>query len=199
MSNLPSCPCCGAEARYRETTYHFNGIKTAIIQCDDCGLRIEHKGPAEKIADTRAKVMAAWSCRIPRHKPCLIVSQYCYSRYCYFVVYDPETFLTQARACVEDLERYKRNLDDLRPISYGDLCDKWYHPGCARYNVNDAGDIYLIVGDSVSELLPYVREYYDKVDREGRADRRKSTAKKIAVHHDPSVVYGIIRSHFKLI
>ncbi|WP_050698998.1 hypothetical protein [Anaeromassilibacillus senegalensis] len=198
-NNLPCCPCCGAEATYRETTYHFKGIKTAIVQCNDCGLSITHCGPAEKIADTRAKVMAAWMCRIPQHKPCLIVSQYYYSRYCYFVAYDPETFLAQARACIEDLERHKRQWDDLRPIRYGDLENRWYCPGSLRHNVNDDGDIYFIVGDSVGELLPYVREYYDKVDREERQDRRKNIAKKIATHHDPGAIYAIVKSHFRLI
>lgn len=198
-NNLPCCPCCGAGATYRETTYHFKGIKTAIVQCSDCGLSITHCGPAEKIADTRAKVMAAWMCRIPQHKPCLIMSRYHYSRYCYFVAYDPETFLLQARACVEDLERYKRNPDDIRPVDYGDLCDKWYHPEWLRYNVNDAGDIYFVIGDSISELLPYVREYYSQADQEERYEQNENTVRKIDKHHDPGTVYGIIRSHFRLI
>lgn len=199
FDNLPRCPCCGGEATYSEIYHHFWEFRMAVIQCGDCGLKIEHRGPADEIADTRAKVMAAWSCRIPQHKPCLIVSQYLYSRYCYFVAYDPETFLAQARACVEKLERYKRNEDDFRPIHYGDLDSKWYDPNREQHNVNDIGDIYFVIGDSVGELLVDAQEYYKKAERESRWDWKKDAGQKIAEHHDPSTVYGIIRSHFKLI
>lgn len=84
IDNLPDCPCCGGESEYIETMYGAGMILSASIRCRDCGLKIEHRGAAGKIADTRAKVIAAWSCRVPKNKLCLIVSQYYYSRYCFW-------------------------------------------------------------------------------------------------------------------
>ena len=197
--HLPDCPCCGGDAEYVETMYGAGMLLSASIRCRDCDLHIEHRGVAGKIADTRAKVIAAWSCRVPKNKLCLIVSQYYYSRYCFLAVYNPDTFRAQAMACVAALEDYKRPQGDPRSINYGDLSDEWYRKGARRYNVNDSGDIYFVMGDSVDELLPEIRDYYQSAERERHLDRRKGTAKKIALHHQASVVYGIVKSIFNLI
>ena len=93
----------------------------------------------------------------------------------------------------------ERPQGDPRPINYGDLSDEWYRKGARRYNVNDSGDIYFVMGDSVDKLLPEIRDYYQSAERERRLDRRKGTAKKIALHHQASVVYGIVKSIFNLI
>ncbi len=67
IDNLPPCPCCGGKAERKDTIYAAGAIRTVTIRCASCGLSIERRASADKIADTRAEVMAAWTCRVPQH------------------------------------------------------------------------------------------------------------------------------------
>ena len=136
------------------------------------------------------------------NKHCLIVSQYRYS-YHTFIVKIPEDIEVLKKCllkAIEELEKYKRKSDDTRGINYGDLEALLYRNReiFCRYNINDAGDIYIINYDSINKLKDEAI-YYEK--REVERDKRYITKKEIEdieQHHHYDTVYQIIKKYFEI-
>ena len=127
----------------------------------------------------------------------LIVSQFLHSRHYFFLKYDEATFCLTARAFIEDLEAYKRSeVWADKAIHYGDLSEKHFVKGVSRYNVNDAGDIYFLIKDSISEHMEEVREYQKKSAKEYRYFRSENIKERVKNHHQYHRVKKIVEKHF---
>lgn len=120
----------------------------------------------------------------------LIVSQYYYSHHCFVVSAKEESYREKALTLIEKLEDYKRDNDDERPYHYGSFRERAYTEISGRWNVNDAGDIYFIPCDSVTEALQRAEEFNTELYKtewlKGRglkAAQRKVIEKNIDEHH----------------
>lgn len=121
----------------------------------------------------------------------LIVSQYYYSHHCFVVSAEEESYREKALTLIEKLEDYKRNDDDERPYHYGSLFyGNAYTEISERWNVNDAGDIYFIPCESVTEALQRAEEFNTELNKvqwlKGRglkAAQRKVIENNIDEHH----------------
>ena len=120
----------------------------------------------------------------------LIVSQYYYSHYCFVVSAEEESYREKALTLIEKLEDYKRNDDDERPYHYGSSRENAYTKISGRWNVNDAGDIYLIPCKSVTEALQRAEEFNTEFNKtqwlKGRglkAAQRRIIENNIDEHH----------------
>lgn len=130
---------------------------------------------------------------------CLIVSQYYYSRHCYIVEYDPDSFLYSARGLIEELEVYKRTKElQAFAIYYGDLSKEHYTPGRQRYNVNDIGDIYFLIKSTANGLLYDFREFQMASYKESRGYQRKNVEQRVSENHDWCTVSDIVSKYFVL-
>lgn len=128
----------------------------------------------------------------------LITSQYYHSRHCFICEYNEETFEQQGKQLIEELEKYKRESVDARNIHYGDLDPKWFNKCKGRWNVNDAGDIYFELYDSVNRCMHEALDYQEISRMQSRGYQKKIITESIAKHHDYETVKEIITSHFKI-
>ncbi len=140
-------------------------------------------------------------------KHVLIVSQYYYS-YVQKICEVHDDFVERAREMIQELEDYKRDSHEKETKSfyYGDL-DKKYHNNIdrvlkegGRLNLNDAGDIYFELSNSVDYLVDEVVEYGRKSEETYRINRRsKRIMEEVSKHHNRSIITGIIKRHFVVI
>lgn len=73
------------------------------------------------------------------------------------------------------------------------------HQG-GRINLNDAGDIYFELSDSVNYLIDEVIEYGKKSEETYKINRRsKRILEEVSKHHNRSIVTDIIKRHFTVI
>ena len=109
----------------------------------------------------------------------LIISQY-YHSYVQKICMVQDDFVVKARKMIEELEDYKRDTEkkETRPVYYGDL-DKKYGENIervmksgGRFNLNDAGDIYFELSDSVNYLSDEIVEYTKKSEECYKLNRR---------------------------
>ena len=137
----------------------------------------------------------------------LIVSQY-YHSYVQKICTVQDDFVKEARKMIEELEDYKRDTEEkkTRPVYYGDLNEKYgehiervLEEG-GRFNLNDAGDIYFELSDSVDYLVDEVVEYAKKSEECYKINRRsKRIMEDVSKHHAKSVITDIIKKHFVVI
>lgn len=132
----------------------------------------------------------------------LIVSQYYHSRY-YFIVNCTDDFVEKAKTFATELMAYKRDEAENKyrnPIkeNLGDLIYFKDPEIKARYNINDAGDIYFIQGNSINHLFGEM-EYYKKYSvMESKGYIKKAIVQAIENHHDVSIISEIVKKHFVL-
>ncbi len=129
-------------------------------------------------------------------KVLLITSQYYYSRHSFIVEYDEGTFQQQAIECVKELEKYKRQADDTREFNLGDLDNKWFKESRTRCNVNDAGDIYFEVCNSINKATHYISEYQEQSRIGQRGYQPKRIINAIEEHHQYRIIKDIVAKHF---
>lgn len=139
----------------------------------------------------------------------LIISQY-YSSYQFIVVEDTHTERhTKLKSMVEDLVRHKASdyqLDQLKEFggSYlGDLDDQYYRADSHRYNVNFAGDIYILAVP-MGEMMYHIQEYQDRGNEAKRwYDKRTKEYMRVmddmGTKHKRSDLVKIIQKHFKVV
>ena len=137
----------------------------------------------------------------------LIVSQY-YHSYVQKICMVPDDFIEKARKMIEELEDYKRDSREKRnrPVYYGDLDEKYSDSikraleRGGRINLNDAGDIYFELSDSVDYLVDEVVKYGNKSEECWNINRRsKRIMEEVDKHHRRSVISEIIKRHFVVI
>ena len=136
----------------------------------------------------------------------LIVSQYYYSHHCFVVSAAEDGYREKALPLIEKLEDYKRNDDDERPYHYGATRENAYTEISGRWNVNDAGDIYFIPCNSVTEALQKAEEFNSELNKtqwlKGRglkAAQRKVIEKNIDEHHLYSRISKIVGECFTVL
>ena len=130
----------------------------------------------------------------------LITSQYYSSRHCFICEFNQDTLEIQGKALIEELEKYKRQPDDTRPIDYGDFNPEWFRKDRKRFNVNDAGgDIYFEVYDYANRCMYEALEYQEASRMQSRGYQRKIVTERIANYHNYNTVKGIIEKYFKII
>ena len=137
----------------------------------------------------------------------LIISQY-YHSYIQKICMVQDDFIDEARRMIEELEAYKRKHGEMeaRPVHYGDLDEQdsdrteWILEKGGRININDAGDIYFELSNSIDHLVNEVIEYADRSTGGYKSNRRnKEVTKAVSEHHDRAVVTSIIKKHFVII
>lgn len=138
---------------------------------------------------------------VSRPKYILIVSQYYHSRHMLVVDanMDDAEYYEKARILIDELEQYKRNADDSRPFSYGDMSEKYYKGTSRRYNVNDAGDIYFIPCWSFKQAMYEIKGYWEDSINGRRGYIKKHITQSIAEHHDGFKIKTIIEKHFNIL
>lgn len=137
----------------------------------------------------------------------LIVSQY-YHSYVQKICMVQDDFVVEARKMIEELEDYKRDAEEkkTRPVYYGDLDEKYgehiervLEEG-GRFNLNDSGDIYFELSDSMDYLIDEIVEYTKKSEESYKINRRsKRIMEDVSKHHAKSVIADIIKKHFVVI
>ncbi len=133
---------------------------------------------------------------------CLIVSQYRHSYYTFIVKQDENIYNHKnALLClVEELEKYKRDSDDIREIHFGDLeyllddsKEIWF-----QYNINDTGDIYIIHHNSINRLKDEATRYELKGYKDSRRYISKQAIEDISHHHYYETVRKIVEKYFEI-
>lgn len=135
-------------------------------------------------------------------KYCLIVSQYRHS-YHTFICKVPdklEDFKYSLLAVVQKLEQYKRDSNDTREFHYGDLeylLDKnkeiFY-----SYNINDVGDIYIRIHNSINRLKDDAIYYETKAYEKDKRYITQQMRKDVEMHHCYDTIRQIIEKYFEL-
>lgn len=136
----------------------------------------------------------------------LIVSQY-YHSYVQKICEVQDDFVVKAREMIEELEDYKRSsFEKEKPVYYGDLDKKYVEhinetlKKGGRINLNDAGDIYFELSDSIDYLIDEVIGYGKRSEECYKTNRgSKRIMDEVSKHHARSVVTDIIRKHFVVI
>lgn len=137
----------------------------------------------------------------------LIVSQY-YHSYIQKICMVQDDFIDEARKMIKELEDYKRDLyeKEERPVYFGDLDEKYNErtekvlKNGGRINLNDTGDIYFELSDSINHLVNEVIEYTEKSVEIYKINRKsKRIMKYVSEHHDKQIVTDIIKRHFVII
>lgn len=130
------------------------------------------------------------------YKYTLIISQYYYSRH-YFIVHHTEDFIEKAREFAKELMAYKRDADNERVISLGDLGLRYVGNDIRqRYNINDSGDIYFLQSDYANRLAAETWSYKEDTRRESRGFQKKEVTRSISEHHDYKKVAAIVEKYF---
>ena len=129
----------------------------------------------------------------------LITSQYYHSRHCFICELNEETFEKQGIELIEELEKYKRQSDDTRDFYYGDFNKKYFRKDKERFNVNDSGDIYFEVFDSVNACVYEISEYQEKSRMQSRGYQKKSITENISEHHNYGEIKSIVKNHFTIV
>ncbi|MEY8327334.1 hypothetical protein AALB47_26125 [Lachnospiraceae bacterium 54-11] len=135
----------------------------------------------------------------------LIVSQY-YHSYVQKICEVQGDFVEKARNMIQELENYKRDSHEARSFYYGDLDEKYsdsikkaLNQG-GRMNLNDAGDIYFELSNSVDYLIDEVIEYGRKSEETYKINKRsKRIMEDVSKHHNKSIITDIIKRHFVVI
>lgn len=137
----------------------------------------------------------------------LIVSQY-YHSYVQKICMVKDDFVVRAREMIEELEGYKRDSLEKKtsPVYYGDLDEKYVEhinetlKKGGRINLNDAGDIYFELSDSIDYLIDEVIGYGKRSEECYKTNRgSKRIIEDVEKHHDRSVVTDIIKKYFVVI
>jgi hypothetical protein len=106
---------------------------------------------------------------------------------------------TQGKALIEELEKYKRQDGDARPVDYGDFNPEWFHQARRRFNVNDSGDIYFEVYDYANTCMREAVKYQETTRMQSRGYQKKIVTERISNHHDYNTVKNILEKHFKIV
>ena len=118
-----------------------------------------------------------------------------------------DDFVVKASEMIEESEDDKRSsFEKEKPVYYGDL-DKRYNVRTnrvlekgGRINLNDAGDIYFELSDSIDYLIDEVIGYGKRSEECYKTNRgSKRIMDEVSKHHARSVVTDIIRRHFVVI
>lgn len=137
----------------------------------------------------------------------LVISQY-YHSYIQKVCMVQADFIRSARGMIEELEKYKRHPEEnkTRQVYYGDLSDEYEERiervlrNGGRINLNDAGDIYFELSDSLDHLLFEIKEYEEKGRRSYEYNKRnKRIIKNVEEHHDSDAIINIIKKYFVIL
>lgn len=137
----------------------------------------------------------------------LVVSQY-YHSYIQKVCMVQADFISSARGMIKELEKYKRDSEEnkTRQVYYGDLSNEYEERiervlrNGGRINLNDAGDIYFELSDSLDHLLFEIKEYEEKGRRSyGYNKRNKRIIKNVEEHHDSDAIINIIKKYFVIL
>lgn len=137
----------------------------------------------------------------------LVISQY-YHSYIQKVCMVQADFIRSARGMIEELEKYKRHPEEkkMRQVYYGDLSDEYEERiervlrNGGRINLNDAGDIYFELSDSLDHLLFEIKEYEEKGRRSyGYNKGNKRIIKNVEEHHDSDAIINIIKKYFVIL
>lgn len=134
----------------------------------------------------------------------LIVSQY-YHSYIQKICIVPDNFIDEAREMIKELEDYKRYSfeKDAKPVYYGDLAEKYNDrtesalKNGGRINLNDAGDIYFELSNSINDLVDEAIRYKEEGYKTVRKNKR--IVKEISEHHNRAVITDIIKRHFEIV
>jgi hypothetical protein len=129
----------------------------------------------------------------------VITSQYYHSRFSFVCEFNPETFRQQAISCIEELEKYKRREDDDRSFNLGDFDEKYYKDECYQYNVNDSGDIYFEIVESINAAIYKCQYYWESSRSESVGYKSKVITEHICIHHEKYKTRRIIENHFKIL
>ena len=137
----------------------------------------------------------------------LIVSQY-YHSYVQKICKVEDDFVEKARNMIQELEDHKRDPHEkeTRSYYYGDLDEKYcdsvrraLEQG-GRLNLNDAGDIYFVLSDSVDHLIDEVVAYGGESEETYKINKRsKRIMEDVSKHHNRSIITDIIRKYFVVI
>lgn len=121
--------------------------------------------------------------------------------YHFFIVnYEPD-FIKKARAFVAKLEAYKRDdTNKNKSIKYGDLDEEFTMDEIrTRYNINDAGDIYIFNTKTIAYLTEE-HEYYTRVQyKASRGYKKNKINTYISNHHDKEKIKEIVEEIFVII
>ena len=137
----------------------------------------------------------------------LVISQY-YHSYIQKVCMVQADVISSARGMIEELEKYKRYPEEkkTRQVYYGDLSEEYEERtervlrNGGRINLNDAGDIYFELSDSLNHLLLEIKEYEEKGRRSYGCNKRdKRIMNAIEEHHDSDAIINIIKKYFVIL
>lgn len=139
-----------------------------------------------------------------REKPkyILIISQFYHTRHTFVVdVLEDAEYYKMARLMIEELERHKRlgTYTEGKEIEYGDMDEEYFSGSTRRYNVNDAGDIYLIPCWSIGQVLATVKEYWDDSKRESVGYKKKDVTSAIERCHGFYQIKEIVEKYFTIL
>lgn len=136
----------------------------------------------------------------------LVTSQYYYS-YHQFICVLEENFIENTKGFIEEIELYKRDAENTKPIYYGDFNDKYekrinriLNDG-GRFNLNDSGDLYFELSNSIMHLHNEINEHDEHGERSKKyfkGKEKKEIEKKIAERHDNEVIKSLIEKYFKV-
>lgn len=127
----------------------------------------------------------------------IITSQYYHTRFSFICEFNPETFKQQAISLIEELEKYKRREEDDRPFYYGDFDEKYFESDRKQYNVNDTGDLYFEIVNSIYYALRVCQKYWEDNKRDSRGYKSKEIITKTSNHHDEFIITQILKKHFQ--
>lgn len=133
------------------------------------------------------------------YKYSLIVSQYYNSYYTFIVKFEENNFIDKFSDFVEELYQYKRNEKNKKKINIGDFGYCKNDEIREIYNIDDAGDLYVINSKHANYLKCKSEEF--KIDslRMCRGYIKKVVTKAISEHHSYDKVKEIVEKYFKII
>lgn len=129
------------------------------------------------------------------YKYSLIVSQYYNSHHTFIVKFEEDNFMDKFSDFVEELYQYKRG----KKINIGDFGYCKNDEIREIYNINDAGDLYVINSKHANYLKCKSEEF--KIDslRMYRGYIKKVVTKAISEHHSYDKVKEIVEKYFKIV
>lgn len=133
----------------------------------------------------------------------LIVSQYYHSYHSFVTEFKADGFIERSRRLVDDLNNYKRSEDYGRKSQYhGDLSDEYVRDDSLikkRYNINDAGDIYIINCEDLQEAIYWINKYSKDEFDSSKGYKRKHILDEISKHHSQNEIRKIVSTYFKVL
>ncbi|MBY2476325.1 hypothetical protein KWV16_05490 [Clostridioides difficile] len=133
------------------------------------------------------------------YKYSLIVSQYYNSYYTFIVKFEEDNFIDKFSDFAKDLYKYKRDKEDKKDVNVGDFGYCKNNEIGMRYNINDAGDLYVINSEYANYLKCVSEEFKMDSLRMYGGYIKKAITKAISEHHSYDKVKEVVEKHFEIV